>query len=366
MHLMKIIGRYLGIYGVWFRFFEKNYLSDRVDIKGCLPELKKYNPDIGGTSIHEYSIKPNQINVSVIVPAYNVQKYIGECLQSLLAQKTSYKYEIIVVNDGSTDNTLKIINSIKCDFLRVIDKPNRGISSARNIGIKNAFGEYLIFCDADDYMAEKAIQLLIDTAKKTNADIVEGSYRYVSETGKLGKIVKHKRTEKKQIDTFGVPWCKCIKKSLFQNICFPSDYWFEDSIIHQMILPMARRIEWIDDVLYYYRTNSNGATSVSAGNPKSVDSLWIAISLFNDRNKLKIPKSLDYYKYMLNMLRLGFHRTRLLPENIRKDFYYVYASFLSSNFDEYEFGMNDWDFTNMQRLVTNVNYDKYCDYFNRT
>lgn len=126
------------------------------------------------------------------------------------------------------------------------------------------------------------------------------------------------------------------------------------------------RIEWIEDVVYYYRTNSKGATASSAGNPKSIDSLWISISLFEDRKKLGINNTADYYKYMLDMLRLGFHRTKLLPDKIRKDFYYGYATFLSSNFETQKFEFCDLDFANIQNLITHISYSKYCEYFSRT
>ena len=230
----------------------------------------------------------------------------------------------------------------------------------------NALGEYLIFCDADDYMDVGAVQHLVEKAEQTDADIVEGLFRYISENGRIGRIVRHKGTKRKFVNTFGVPWGKCIRKSLFQGICFPEGYWFEDSIIHQIILPRANKIEWIEDVVYYYRTNSNGATSSSAGNPKSIDSLWISISLLEDRRKLGLGDTLDYYQYMLNMLRLGFHRTELLPDRIRRDFYYEYAAFLNSNFETQKFGLSELDFANIQGLITNVNYSKYCEYFSRT
>ena len=366
MNVMKKIIRHLGLYKVWFYFGEKNYLSDEVDGEKCQIELEKYNPDTKSSCIQEYNMNENQIKVSIIVPAYNASNYIRECLNSLVKQETIYKYEIIVVNDGSTDDTASIVKSFKCSYLRIIDKPNGGISSARNEGIKNAFGEFLIFCDADDYMDKKAIQLLVDKAEHMQADIVEGTYCYISETGKIGHTVKHKKRASKRVDTFGVPWCKCIKKSLFTNIGFPINYWFEDSIIHQIILAKANRIVWIDDVIYYYRTNSGGATSTSIGNPKSIDSLWISISLLDDRQKMNISNSLDYYKYMLNMLRLGFHRTEALPENIRKDFYYIYANFIDRNFEKQKFRLIEFDFANMQRLITNINYSKYCEYFYRT
>lgn len=361
----KVI-RHLGLYKLWFYFFERKYQSDKIDLKNTRTELEKYSHDIKASCIHDYTMNMNELKVSIIVPAYNAEKYIKCCLNSLISQETIYSYEIIVVNDGSTDGTLELLKHVECDKLRIIDKPNNGISSARNAGVTNALGEYLIFCDADDYMDVKALQRLVEKAEQTNADVVEGTFRYISESGHPGHIVQHKDAKSKFVNTFGVPWGKCIRKSLFQGICFPDGYWFEDSIIHQIVLPRANKIEWIEDVVYYYRTNSMGATSSSAGNPKSIDSLWISLSLFEDRRKLGIDNTVDYYKYMLNMLRLGFHRTELLPDNIRKSFYYEYAVFLNSHFEVQKFGICDLDFANMQGLIANINYSKYYEYFSRT
>lgn len=361
----KVI-RYFGLYKWWFHFLESNYQEDKIDLNRTREELVEYNPNVKASCIQDYVMNLNKIKASVIVPAYNAEDYIEDCLNSLILQKTQYSYEIIVVNDGSTDGTLDLLKHIECDKLRIIDKSNGGISSARNAGIRDALGEYLIFCDADDYMDVKAIQHLIEKAERADADIVEGTFRYISEVGKMGRIVKHKNTRNKLVNTFGVPWGKCIRKALFQGVCFPCGYWFEDSIIHQIILPRANKIEWIEDVVYYYRTNSKGATSSSAGNSKSIDSLWVSMSLFGDRKKLGINNTMDYYKYMLNMLRLGFHRTKLLPGNIRKDFYYEYAAFLSRNFEAQKFGLSELDFANIQNLVMNISYSKYCEYFSRT
>ena len=328
----KII-RHLGLYKLWFFLFERKYQLDRIDLKNTKIELEEYCHNVKASCIQDYTMNMNELKASIIVPAYNAESYIKRCLNSLISQETVYSYEIIVVNDGSTDGTLELLSHVKSDKLRIIDKPNGGISSARNAGVMNALGEYLIFCDADDYMDVGAVQNLIEKAEQTDADVVEGSFRYISENGRVGRIVKHKGIKRKFVNTFGVPWGKCIRKSLFQGICFPEGYWFEDSIIHQIILSRANKIEWIEDVVYYYRTNSNGATSSSAGNPKSIDSLWISISLLEDRRKLGLNDTVDYYLYMLNMLRLGFHRTELLPEKIRRDFYYEYAAFLNSNFE---------------------------------
>lgn len=366
MNIIERIVKHLKLYQVWFHLFVNNYNPDLVDFEKCRLELERYNPDLKSYSSCEYPFYDNQLDVSIIVPAYNVQDYIDECLRSLINQKTIYRYEIIVINDGSSDSTLEIASKFKTDKLRIINRSNEGVSCARNVGIKNALGEYLIFCDADDYMKENAVQILLDTAKDTKADIVEGAYRYIYKSGRIGRVVKHRLFGSKMVDSFGMPWCKCIKRSLFRNICFPRNYWFEDSIIHQLILPLANRVIWINDVVYYYRINNNGITSSSAGNPRSIDSLWITVSLFNERQMLEIPLSVDYYKYILNMLRLGFHRTKLLPDSIRKAHYYLYADFVKRNFKQYRFSVRELDYINMQKLVDNISFVQYCNYFNKT
>lgn len=294
--LIKLI-KYIGIHKLIFYFFSK-YRNDKFDINKCIKELETYCPNSKDTCIRKNDIKEESLSASIIVPAYNVEKFIKQCICSLIAQNTVYKYEIIVINDGSTDKTLDIIKNIQCDFLKVINKSNGGISSARNVGIENARGKYLIFCDADDFMEENALQNLISKAEDTGSDIVEGTYQYISEEGILARKVRHPRKEANQTDTFGVPWCKCIKKSLFDNICFPESYWFEDSIIHQIILPRANKITWIDDIVYFYRKNSGGATSNAVGNPRSIESLWISIALFRDRKILGLKITKEYYIYM--------------------------------------------------------------------
>lgn len=117
-----------------------------------------------------------KIKVSVIVPVYNVEKYLSRCIESIINQ--TYKdLEIILVNDGSTDNSLKICNYYKNKDSRIklIDKKNGGLSSARNAGMKIANGKYLIFVDSDDWILEKTIKELVSYAEKYNVDFVRFS-----------------------------------------------------------------------------------------------------------------------------------------------------------------------------------------------
>ena len=101
--------------------------------------------------------------ISIIIPVYNTSKYLHRCLDSILNQ-TFCDFELILINDGSTDNSLEILREYEAKDSRivVIDKPNEGVSSARNQGIEIAQGEYIMFCDSDDYVAENWCVILID------------------------------------------------------------------------------------------------------------------------------------------------------------------------------------------------------------
>ena len=115
--------------------------------------------------------------VSIIVPVYNTEKYICECLHSLIQQSYSH-IEIIAVDDGSTDSSLSILNDIseKDNRLKVFSQPNQGVSATRNLALSEATGEYIMFVDSDDYIIKDTIENLLDCAYKEDGDIIQGNY----------------------------------------------------------------------------------------------------------------------------------------------------------------------------------------------
>lgn len=126
--------------------------------------------------------------LSIVVPAYNVQDYIKQCIDSCIDKLYENQYEIIVINDGSTDGTEDILKQylpIK-NFL-YLKKENGGVSSARNIGLKNASGKYVFFLDSDDYLEKDSIRILLDNCK-SNYDMVSFNHYKVDETEKKSGI----------------------------------------------------------------------------------------------------------------------------------------------------------------------------------
>ena len=140
--------------------------------------LAGYSPDPGTTCVANNKLDP-QFDLQIIVPAYNAEKYIAQCLESALHQDTKYSYLITVVNDGSTDRTPEIIESYHVKFpdrIEVINQENKGFSGARNVALRVLKGRYITFLDSDDVLGEGAVETLLDAANMTDADIVQGGW----------------------------------------------------------------------------------------------------------------------------------------------------------------------------------------------
>lgn len=131
--------------------------------------------------------------ISVVVPVYNVEKYLYRCIESILAQ-TFTDFELILVDDGSPDNCPQICDewARKDSRIKVIHKNNGGVSVARNVGLDVAQGEYIAFCDSDDYIKSDFLMSLYENAVNTTADVVVSNYSAVTEDGEFVKVSNHK------------------------------------------------------------------------------------------------------------------------------------------------------------------------------
>lgn len=139
----------------------------------------------------------NKIKLSIIIPVYNVEKYIEKCYKSVRGDYASIPYEIIFVNDGSTDNSLKVLQSFvtESEFITIISQENRGLSGARNTGIDSAKGEYIIFLDSDDWLNFDVIKELLPFAIDKNLDLLSYGLEFIDENkASLGFREKHPLT----------------------------------------------------------------------------------------------------------------------------------------------------------------------------
>lgn len=204
-----------------------------------------------------------EIKVSVIIPVYNVEKYLKKCIDSVLAQDYS-EYEIILVDDGSTDSSGTICDEYdeRYQQIKVIHQTNKGLGGARNTGIDNAIGEYILFVDSDDYIEKNTLSVLINKAEENDADLVICNFKTVTLDEKVIRESKlslpsgvfNLKTNCEMIFTQVSAWAKLYKRSIFinNNIRFPEKYWFEDIWVTYEIFLNSERVVKCDNVLYNY------------------------------------------------------------------------------------------------------------------
>lgn len=219
------------------------------------------------------------MKLSIIVPVYNVADYLSKCLDSLLAQDLPQdEYEIVVVNDGSTDNSNEIAQQYAEKYANIIliNQENQGLSGARNTGIANAKGVYVQFVDSDDYLEKNVLGELLKKISDENLDVLRFNYENVNE---FGKVIYPNKDPKHFVDfsndvvdglTFlnkrlG-PACYAvqfiIKRSLLleNNLLFKSGIYFEDTEWTPRMLLKASRVSSVTTVIYYYLVREGSIT----------------------------------------------------------------------------------------------------------
>lgn len=216
-------------------------------------------------------IKKSNFSVSIIVPVYNVEKFLSECIESIISQLYTY-WELILVDDGSLDSSGKICDEYaRMDSrIKVIHKKNGGVSSARNCALEVIHGDYVTFVDADDCLYNDALKVFIGYVEKSNLDLVQCCYNRKFISGQcIGKIsnvmlpadfVKSKNLQV-------CVWVGMIKSSIIKenNIRFNENVRLgEDQIFIYECLAYSRRVQHIPNVLYFYRDNDLSAVH----NPK--------------------------------------------------------------------------------------------------
>lgn len=190
--------------------------------------------------------------ISIIIPSYNQQLYLSDAIQSALDQ-TVKPLEIIVVNDGSTDNSLEIAKKYP---IKVIDQVNKGLASARNTGIMNASGDYVLPLDADDILKENCIERLIDVIEKTDADIVSPSFKTFGVSNDEVVLMTNPTVEDFKTGN-RVGYCSAVRRSALLEIGGYSPrmtFGYEDLAIWFDLLKRGKTIATIPEILWLYRT----------------------------------------------------------------------------------------------------------------
>lgn len=252
--------------------------------------------------------------ISIIVPVYNVEKFLQRCIDSILDQ--SYKYfELILVNDGSTDNSLSICcqYELKDSRIKVINKKNGGLSDARNIGIDIANGKYICFIDSDDYVHNSYLEHMYKTMIEQDVDMVVCGYEPVSisEQKNINEIFDCHIKILNQIQSVDriysnipyeslviiVAWNKLYKKSIFDNLKYPYGKTSEDNFIVIDVIKKCNKIAICEAKLYYYCLSENSITrsAYSKKNFDLLDALENRISKLDQYGNQILKKHCTYY-----------------------------------------------------------------------
>jgi glycosyltransferase involved in cell wall biosynthesis len=210
----------------------------------------------------------NEYKVSIIVPVYNVEKYLTQCMESLVNQ-TLKDIEIIVVNDGSPDNSIKILEQYEKkypDMIKVFTTENQGVSHARNYGLDRAKGEYIMFVDSDDFVELDMAEKLYTKAYTDQNDLVmcarfnvyevEGKAELKRKIMNIFSMNQNFRMSERKFELVHAspfPWDKLFKRSLLSGIRFPEGIRFEDLVVAFEAAVMAENIGIVPEPLYNYR-----------------------------------------------------------------------------------------------------------------
>lgn len=211
--------------------------------------------------------------VTVIVPVYNSEKYIKKCIESILNQ-TFKKFELLIINDGSKDNSQKIIEEYQKkdpERIVIVNQENKGVSRTRNEAIKMANGKYLMFIDNDDYIDKDYIETFVNAIKENDLDVVLGGYRRPNEEGKVIKELHLKDEEWSKFMIFA-PWAKIYKKEYLINndITFLPVNIGEDVYFNIQAMFLSEKIKIIDYVGYNWFFNTKSVSNTVQKNIKNL------------------------------------------------------------------------------------------------
>ena len=260
--------------------------------------------------------------ISIVVPVYNVEAYIEHCIHNILSQ-TYRNLEVIIVNDGSSDDSIKIAKELTKDDLRFIyiDKENGGQSDARNAGLDIATGDYIFFCDPDDFMFEKSIENLYYASVLTNADMVVGSFCHFKEgifylynPDKDGEMLS-RISAKEAIEgmdsmedypflRYSAVWGKLFKKNLFETIRFPKGKYAEDQFIMWRLYLASDVIVRYQSDVYAYRVNYKGLTqNYNLSHLDFIEAIEERIHTLMEIPELDYPMELAFNQYKFALKR---------------------------------------------------------------
>ena len=314
--------------------------------------------------------------VSIIVPVYNVEKYITKSLESLVNQ-TLEDIEIIIVNDGTKDNSMKIVREFAIKNPKKIvclEKQNGGLSDARNYGIPYAKGEYIAFLDSDDYVELDMYEKMYKLAKKENSDMVECDFywEYPNKTKiDIGEIYTNQKEMLEKIRV--VAWNKLIKREILEKsqIAFPVGYRYEDTEFTYKLVPYLKKVSFLKKPCVHYIQREGSISNSQNERTKEIfDILEHVIQFYQEKGiyeQYKEEIEYTYTRYLLcsSLLRM----VKIQDKNIRKELLNQTWKKLNSKFPEWKknpiLKRNKSVKGLYMKSVNGITYKIYCAIFRR-
>ncbi len=318
--------------------------------------------------------------VSIVVAIYNVEKYVSKCIESILKQ-TFTDFELLLVNDGSKDGSLAILEKYATtdSRIKIINKANGGLSDARNVGMKQAQGKYIYFVDGDDFIEDTLLEKCVNQLEKTDSDMVMFDiYQYYLETGKK-EIISNPFSEDKIYSIEDTPslltsikncaWNKMYKLSLFKDndIEYPWGYYYEDLGTTYRLLARCKKVSFIREPLYDYLQDRPGNITHQF-NFSIYHVLDMVKITLDDYKKLGIyEKYYEELKYLgcINILECLKKTRNVDDEQMTDKFIQVCFWFIKQNWPEYpkckypiKREKYDWIYMNPKLLKAYLKYKR--------
>ncbi len=304
-----------------------------------------------GTNIAHNNIDI-RYDLQVIIPAYNVERYISKCLESVIPLfNRGYKVLVQVIDDGSSDRTGEIIDSFKSkvegESLSIIHQENMGLSGARNTALKKIQGEYVMLLDSDDYLPDNFnLKRLMETAK--NYDILQGYIQLVdTDNNQIGHLTPD--------HLYGYPWGKLYHNKIFKDFLFPEKYWYEDTPFTFIFGGMNLKTGVLDEDIYCYRQNPGGISQQAIGKPKAIDTYWITELCLEEFPAFGVEYDQRAYECLMYQIITNRKRLGGLSLDVRKAAFVLTCDLI----DKYFKGFHSKIFPMMSRAFSKRQYKKF-------
>ena len=285
-------------------------------------------------------------DIAVIVPVYNVYPFLNKCLDSLVNQKTTCSYEVICINDGSTDNSEELLTRYSEKYpniIKVINQENKGVSTARNVGIAAADSKFVAFVDADDWVDQKFIQIFYDTVIINNSDLVIQDVIYVN-AGQTNYEKEEIRNNLFNAENHIFNKLFSLKVIKENNISFPTDISIgEDMYFTFMMLIHSKKVTKVDEAHYFYRTDRENSAMNNSHLKKYLEINEVCGHIYQKAKELNLDTEIQEgleYLFLKNMV------VRMIPKILKaKKFqYFSMKKMIKEQFNSFEKLHNSWEF----------------------